>query len=113
MPKQNLEIEGGKTYEMSYTHPVAMTGGTVYFTVKTAEYDSDADDSDATITKDITSFTVGDTKASWTLTDEDTYKDPGKYNYDIVFEDSDGKSLPASWYGQFKIVRRPTNRNAQ
>lgn len=113
MGKQDLELERGKTYDMSYTHPEAMTGGTVYFTLKSTKYDTDADDSDAPITKTVTSFTSGNTVASWTLTDEDTYIDPGKYYYDIVFEDSTGESLPASWYGQVKIVGRPTNRNSQ
>jgi hypothetical protein len=111
MPKQNLELEAGKTYDMSYTHPTAMTGGTVYFTVKAAEYDSDDDDSDAPIAKDVTSFTLEGTKAEWTLTDSDTYLTPGKYYYDIVFEDSTGETLPASWWGQVKIVKRSTNRN--
>jgi hypothetical protein len=111
MPKQNLELERGKTYDMSYTHPTAMTGGTVYFTVKSAESDTDADDSEALITKDITSFTESNTKASWTLTDSDMYLDVNKAFYDIVFEDSSGESLPASWYGQIKIVKHPTNRN--
>ena len=111
MPKQNIELERGKTYDMSYTHPTAMTGGTVYFTMKITESDTDADDSDALIAKDITSFTLSDTKASWTLTDEDMYVDATKAFYDIVFEDSNGESLPASWWGQVKIVGRPTNRN--
>jgi hypothetical protein len=109
--KQNIEIERGKTYDMSYVHPTAMTGGTVYFTVKPTEFDTDQDDSDATIQKTITSFTVTDTTASWQLTDADTYKTPGKYFYDIVFEDASSETLPASWYGQLKIVPRVTNRN--
>src|SRR5688572_10084746 len=104
MAKQNIEIERGKTYNMSYTHPTAMTGGTVYFTVKSAAYDTDADDSDATIQKEVTSFTSGNTIASWELSDSDTYVVPGNYYYDIVFEDSTGDSLPASWYGKCKIV---------
>lgn len=114
MGKQNIELERGKTYDMSYVHPSAMTGGTVYFTIKATESDTDADDSDALITKDIDSFTVTDTTASWTLTDAETYTlSEKKYYYDIVFEDSSGESLPASWYGEVKIVKHPTNRNAQ
>lgn len=113
MGKQDLELERGKTYDMSYTHPESMAGGTVYFTLKSDEYDTDADDSDALITKNITSFTLGNTKAEWTLTDANTYITPGKYHYDIVFEDSTGESLPASWYGRVEITGRPTNRNAQ
>jgi hypothetical protein len=114
MPKQKLEIERGKTYNMSYTHPTSMAGGTVYFTVKSAEYDTDATDASAAIPpKNITSFTNGNLTASWTLTDEDTYITPGKYYYDIVFENSAGESLPASWWGEVKVTGRPTNRNAQ
>lgn len=111
MPKQNLELERGKTYEMSYVHPSSMAGGTVYFTVKSADFDTDADDSDALIKKDVTSFTSGNTVASWTLADADTYITPGKYKYDIVYENASGESLPASWYGDVKVVGRPTNRN--
>lgn len=111
MPKQNIEIERGKTFDMSYTHPSDMSGGTVYFTVKSREFDTNAEDTDAIIKKDVSSFVNSGTKAEWTLTDEDTYKTPGKFYYDIVYEDSNGESLPASWYGQLKIVGRPTNRN--
>lgn len=113
MPKQNIELERGKTYDMSYTHPSSMAGGTVYFTIKSAEFDNDATDSNALVTKTITSFVNDSLTAEWTLTDEDMYKEPGKYYYDVVYEDSAGESLPASWYGQAKIVGRPTNRNAQ
>lgn len=112
MPKQNLELERGKSYDMSYTHPSSMAGGTLFFTLKPVAYDSDATDTAATVKKDVTSFTVSNTKASWTLSDSDTYIDPTvKYHYDIVFADATGKSLPASWYGDVKITAHPTNRN--
>jgi len=110
--KQNIELERGKTYEMSYIHPVAMTGGTLYFTIKAKEWDTDATDDDALIKKTITSFVNSGLTAEWTLTDEDTYITPrDDYRYDIVFEDVDGNALPASWYGKVKLVGRPTNRN--
>lgn len=109
--KQNIELEKGKTYNMSYVHPVAMTGGTVYFTVKSVKYDDSATDSTAVIQKNITSFSVGDTTASWTLADSDTNITPGKYYYDIVYEALGGESLPAPWYGEIKVTGHPTNRN--
>ncbi len=111
MPKQNISIESGKTYEMNYRHPADMTGGTLFFTVKSVESDDDADDSTALITKDVGSFTEDGTLAEWTLTDSDTNLEKGKYYYDIVFEDSDGKSLPSSWYGEVRVDKHPTNRN--
>ena len=111
MAIQNLEIKRNTTYEMSYTHTAAMTGGTVYFTVKSVEFDTDAADTSALILKTVTSFTLGNTLASWTLTDADTYITPGKYFYDIVYEEASGKSLPPIFEGKFKVAGHPTNRS--
>lgn len=111
MANQNLTVYRGTTYDMSYVHPVAMTGGTVYFTVKPEEYDTDADDSDATPKKTITSFTESNTKASWTLTEADLYIEPGDYFYDIIYQDVAGASSPPIFQGKFKVLPHPTNRN--
>ena len=111
MPKQDITYESGKAQDMTYIHREAMTGGTVYFTVKSVANDDSPTDTTAVIKKDITSFTDNDTTASWTLSDADMNLDPGKYYYDIVYEDSNSESEPAAFYGTFKIEKRVTNRN--
>lgn len=111
MAKQNVEYESGKAQNMSYVHRESMAGGKVYFTVKAVENDADNTDSSALIKKDITSFTVGDTTASWVLSDADMNLPPNDYYYDIVYENAASKSEPASFYGKFKVVKRVTNRN--
>lgn len=119
MAKQNLELWRNTTYEMSYTHTEAMTGFTVYFTVKTAEFDTDEPDTAATIKKTITSFTnatvngvlVTNAKASWTLSDADMYITPATYFYDLIVEDASGASLPPIFEGKFKVSGHATNRN--
>lgn len=111
MATQNLTIYRGVTYPMTYTHTSAMTGGTVYFTVKTAISDSDATDTAALVSNTVTSFTSGDTIASWTVTDDQTYIDPGTYHYDILYRDSTGVTWPPIFEGKIKVLPHPTNRN--
>ena len=114
MAKQNLSLYRGTTYNMTYTHVEPMTGGTLYFTVKAAKYDSDDTDTSALIKKDVTSFSASgddtDTYATWKLTDSDMYIDPGKYYYDITFEAANGDSTPPIFEGQFKVLPQPNNR---
>lgn len=111
MATENLTLSRNSTYDMTYTHVEAMTGGTLRFTLKPVLYDTDADDSDATIKKDVTSFSNGDLTASWTLTDANLYVTPGKnYHYDIVFEDSSGEATPPIFEGKVTITGHPTNR---
>lgn len=111
MAKQNLTLYRGTAYNMSYTHTEDMTGGTVYFTVKTEEYDDDATDANATPKKTITSFTNSGRTASWTLTDADMYLEPETYYYDIVFEPANKLALPPIFIGTFTVLPHPTNRN--
>jgi len=111
MATSNLSLYRGVAYAMNYTHTSPLTGGTVYFTVKPNEYDSNLTDSDATPKKTITSFTNGGLTASWTLTDLDMYIEPGKYYYDIIVEGADKLALPPIFEGQFKVSGHPTNRN--
>lgn len=115
-----ITVFRGRTYDFTYNHTdstgaaVPLTGCTVYFTVKPSEYDSDATDAAATIKKTIlpnehTDAAAGHT--AWTLDDADTYKDVGKYFFDVIVEDADGQADPPSLYGLFNIVGTPTNRN--
>lgn len=116
MAKQDLTVYRGTAYNMTYTHVEAMTGGTVYFTVKSATSDDDATDAQAMPKKTVTVFTLDadgntDQKAVWSVTDADMYIEPGTYHYDIVYEGSDGESFPPIFEGKFKVLPHPTNRN--
>lgn len=113
-----ITIYRGRTYDFTYNHTdstgaaVPLTGCTVYFTVKSSDYDSDATDAAAAIKKTITSHTnAAGGVTAWTLNDLDTYIAPGKYHYDVIVEDSSGLSQPPSLFGDFKVIGTPTNRN--
>lgn len=90
-----------------------LTGATVYFTVKTDQYDSDTDDSDAVMFATITNHSDpknGTTR--WTLTPAGTFKEPGTYHYDILVKEADGNVYPAA-EGDVEIIGTPTNRASQ
>lgn len=113
-----ITIYRGRTYDFTYDHTdtsgaaVSLVGCTVYFTVKSAEYDSDATDSSALIQKTITVHTdAAAGLTAWTLDDADTYIDPGKFHFDVIVEDADGHSEPPSLFGDFVVKGTPTNRN--
>lgn len=81
------------------------------FTMKTAEWDDDLDDSEAALSKNITD---GDANgvATITLDPSDTSTlEPGEYRYDIkVDEDSDGTTIYKIDEGKIKLDGSPTNR---
>jgi uncharacterized membrane protein YkoI len=113
-----LKINRGTTYtiEVNYQRnsvAASLVGATVRFTVKTAEYDSDTDDSDASIIKNVTTGTSGGV-ATITLDPDDTATlAPGKYYYDIkVDEDSDGVTVYKIDEGTIVLDASPTNRLA-
>lgn len=110
----NLKINRGTTYVITFNYQkdgVAETlvGATVRFTVKTAEYSTDATDSDATIVKNIT---TGDSAGVATITIDpaDTATlTPGKYYYDIKVEEAGGDIYKTD-EGTIKLDASPTNR---
>lgn len=116
-----IEIVRGISYPFTYNHKdtagnaVPLTGKRVYFTVKDAEYDSDASDTGAAIKKTVNSADHTDAAGGHTafvLTDRDTYKDPGDYFYSVIVEDeATGLSEPPSLTGKLKITGQTTNRN--
>lgn len=116
-----ITIDRGIAYDFVYRHTdsagvaVPLTGKKIYFTVKSAEFDTDATDAAATITKDITEHTnAAGGISGWTLTNQDTYKEPGKYHFDVIVEDiATSKAEPPSLKGDFVIKGHATNRNAQ
>jgi hypothetical protein len=88
----------------------ALTGATVYFTVKPNKWDIDDDDSEALITKNVTSHTDAATGlTAIALTDTQTNVQPGKYWYDIVVVESDGSRFKAT-EGRCTVKPGPTNR---
>jgi hypothetical protein len=83
-------------YESDGTTARSLEGATVFFTVKPNAFDSDADDSEATISKTITSHTdaaAGQTTIS--LTDVETNLYPFSYFYSVKVKESDGKIYTA------------------
>jgi hypothetical protein len=112
MSKHNLTLYRNTTYNMTYTHVEDMTGGKVYFTVKNVEYDTDNTDSSAMPQKIVPTFSNSGLLASWKLTDSDTYIEPGKYFYDIVYENASGEASPPIFEGTITIKPHPTNKTA-
>jgi hypothetical protein len=119
-----LDTYRGVAYPVTYKHvdaagaALALTGKTLYFTVKSVLDDTDEPDTSALIQKTITSHVdengvasdVAGTSFFW-LTDADMYQPVGKYYFDFIVENADGKSLPPSAFGRFNILGHPTNRN--
>jgi hypothetical protein len=99
-------------YDSDGTTPRALTGATILFTVKPNSYDSDDDDSEAILSKTITSHTnAAAGQSSITLTDVDTNVTPSNYFYDIKVVESDGKIYKAT-SGRCLISGSPTNRTS-
>lgn len=120
-----LNVTRGTTYAFGYQHQIngvnaPLTGCTLYFTVKDAEYDSTLLDSTAYIIKTLTTFTTpltGYTNVE--LSDIETaYKagtttflDPNiSYTYDIRVKEASGKTFKRD-EGKVRLDGSPTNRN--
>ena len=109
-----LKIDRGTTYTRTLNYsvngePASLVGATVRFTVKTSEYDSDATDSSAVISKDVTDGTE-DGVATITIEPSDTATlEPGKYFYDIKVQDSTGNIFKVD-EGTIELDGSPTNR---
>lgn len=83
-----LKINRGTSFSITLNYKkdgvaATLVGGTVRFTVKAAEYDSDTSDATASIVKNVTSGTSGGV-ATITLNPADTATlTPGTYFYDL------------------------------
>ena len=111
-----LTVNRGTTYRITFTYirdEVAgdLTGGAVRFTVKSTEYDEDADDSTALIEKDITDGLdeTGVVLIEFAPTDTPPTMLPGTYFYDIKVKDATGDIFKVV-EGNFILVGSPTNR---
>lgn len=121
--KTDLEIKRGTTYPITFQNtdssgnPIDLTGATVYFTAKTAESDTDATDTNAAITKTVTTHldSAGVASAARgistiTLTSTQTNITPNSYFYDITVKYASGVvNTPIE--GKLKIIGKPTNRS--
>lgn len=122
----NIEVYRATSVPFIYNHTdsngdaVSLEGCTLYFTVKTEKYDTDANDSSAIISKTVSSHTgtISGTElnaaggvSGFILSDTDTYVEPGKYFYTFLVENSDGQAEPPSVMGTFRVLPQQTNRN--
>lgn len=111
-----LRINRGTTYTIGLVYErggvaTSLVGATVRFTVKTAEWDTNMLDTDASILKNITDGTA-EGEATITIDPEDTAElTPGKYYYDIKVEQSNGEIYKVD-EGTIKLDGSPTNRGA-
>ena len=115
-----IKIDRGTTVPITVNYTVDgiatdITGSTILFTVKSVEYDSDATDTTAVITKTVTSHTDPTAGVSTiTLLPADTRSlTPGDYYYSIKIDiDSDDLVVYELSEGTFTIDGDPTNRIA-
>lgn len=119
---QDITVKRGNTLPIDLTitdatgTPVDLTGATVYFTAKTAESDTDATDTNASIKKDVTDHTDPTAGETTILLDaDDTTVNPGNYFYDITVKYAAvGGAEPVVntvVEGKLKIDGKPTNRS--
>lgn len=110
----NLKINRGTTYTINFSYQrngeaETLVGATVRFTAKSAEYDTDTDDSDASIVKNVSSGN-SDGEAIITIDPADTATlTPGTYYYDIKVEEAGGEIYKVD-EGKIKLDGSPTNR---
>ena len=111
-----LKINRGTTYIKTGTarldgEALDISGSTVRFTVKSKEYDADATDSSAAISKDITD---GTSAGAYTITinpSDTATLTPGKYYFSIKLDvDSDGATVYELDEGTITLDADPTNR---
>jgi hypothetical protein len=128
--KNALVIKRGTTYPITFTNKTSagaaidLTGATVYFTAKKAEFDADLTDSQATIKKDVTTHVDQAGVASATrgittillLPADTAQKAPGKYNYDITIKyapiGAAAAVINTPLDGTLEIDGKPTNRSS-
>lgn len=111
-----LKVNRGTTYSITGTYSedgvaTSLTGATVRFTMKDAEYDTSIDDTTASVKKNVDTGTSGG-EFTITLDPSDTSElEPGDYFYDIkVDKASDGVTVYKIDEGKIKLDGSPTNR---
>ena len=111
-----LKIDRGTRYTIGVTfqkngEAQSLVGATVRFTMKPDEWDSDANDTNAPVRKDVTNGN-SDGLAEIVILPADTATlEPGNYVYDIkVDEQSNGQHIYKLDEGKVKLDGSPTNR---
>lgn len=109
-----LKIDRGTTFIIAVNYQVdgvatSLVGSTVRFTMKPVEWDSDADDSDASVKKNITDGTAEGYAEIELIPDDTDTLTPGSYYYDIKVENASGEIYKID-EGKVKLDGSPTNR---
>lgn len=112
-----ITINRGNTFSGTVTitnsdgTPKDITGYTLFFTVKKNSNSITTDDSDAMISKTVTSHTnpSGGISAIY-LSPTDTSLNPGSYIYDIKLKDASGSWVQSSITDKFNIRGVASNR---
>ena len=111
-----LSINRGTTFNVTVNYQkngvaADLTGATVRFTVKNAEYDADNLDAAALITKNVTSHTnaLGGISTIALIPTDTQNMIPGIYTYDIKVAEAAGAVYKID-EGKFLVDGSPTNR---
>ena len=111
-----LTVDRGTTFTIDIVYKkngvaASLTGATIRFTVKTAEFDSSTDDSTALVSKNVTSHTdASNGLSAIVLNPADTATiTPGKYRYDIKVAEAGGAVYKID-EGVLTLDGSPTNR---
>lgn len=111
-----LTYDRGTTYAITVNYQengvaTDITGASIFFTVKESEYDTNATDSTALISKTVTSHTTPLSGISTITIDPTDSEDitPGNYYYDIKIKKA-GAQIYKLVEGRFIIDASPTNR---
>ena len=109
-----LTINRGTTYTIEFQYQkdgvdTTLVGATVRYTMKEEKWDTDTDDSEALVTKNVTNGNSS-SEATITLDPSDTATiTPGKYFYDIKVEEAGGDIYKVD-EGKVTLDGSPTNR---
>lgn len=113
-----IKVQRGTTHSIGVTYKengsaADIRGATILFTVRDSEHDvSDTDDSEALISKDVTSHSdPTNGVSSIVLTPSDTRIAIGKHYYSIkIDKNSDDSEVYEIAEGRFEVDGDPTNR---
>lgn len=110
----NLKINRGTSYRRTILYKkdgvvTSLVDAVVRFTMKTKEFDADADDSDAVLKKDVSDGNAQG-EATIVISPADTATlEPKKYYYDIKVEEAGGDIYKVD-EGTIQLDGSPTNR---
>lgn len=109
-----IKYNRGTTMAITHTYQKngepSDAGETLFFTVKPDEFDTSANDSTATVKKDVT-MNGATNIITIEATDIDDTVEPGTYYYDVKVKENGGNIYLVD-SGEFIINATPTNREA-